>query len=259
MMMLGIGISRQTSEATVARRVRQRRPTLRGIVVSRLFATFDIGPDAMSASRRKSLTTPERRAAMTLLEVLLALSLLVMLAALAWPLLTSPLANQRLRSAADTVRTEWAEARVLAISTGRIYAFQCVPGQNRFTVTPMLSLDAATADASTDEAADPLREGSSDAPEEHFLPERTQFAAIDADSEGRQAGAVAANALASSLDAANASTASSRLMFYPDGTTTSGVVRIEGEHGRTISLTLRGLTGVATVSPIEAVGEGGSP
>jgi len=62
---------------------------------------------------RRSPTTD--RKATTLIEVLLVLALLVMLAAMTWPALDRPMADQRLRKAADRVRTAWVRARIDAM------------------------------------------------------------------------------------------------------------------------------------------------
>jgi len=48
------------------------------------------------------------------------------------------------------------------------------------------------------------------------------------------------------------------LLFYPDGTTSTARVVLQNEYERSIEVTLRGLTGVASVGEISA-GEGQLP
>ncbi|MHB8898361.1 MAG: prepilin-type N-terminal cleavage/methylation domain-containing protein, partial [Thermoguttaceae bacterium] len=76
---------------------------------------------------------PHRRA-ITLIEVLLVLSLLVMLAAMTWPAMDRPMADQRLRKAADMVRTAWAKARIEAMSTGQTLLFESTLDSDQYTI-----------------------------------------------------------------------------------------------------------------------------
>jgi hypothetical protein len=41
------------------------------------------------------------------------------------------------------------------------------------------------------------------------------------------------------------------IFFYPDGTTSTAVVRLQNQYDRMIELSLRGLTGVAIVGPLQ--------
>ena len=74
------------------------------------------------------------RRAVTLIEVLLVLALLVVLASMTWPALDRPMANQRLRKAADRVRTAWTRARIDAMSTGQTILFQCTLESDQYTI-----------------------------------------------------------------------------------------------------------------------------
>ena len=66
----------------------------------------------------QSLIPNPSRPAFTLIEVILTLCLLVIISALAWPQLGKTFSNQRLRKAADVVRTQWCKARVEAMRMG---------------------------------------------------------------------------------------------------------------------------------------------
>ena len=41
------------------------------------------------------------------------------------------------------------------------------------------------------------------------------------------------------------------ILFYPDGTTSTSRLRLHNEYGRWMELSIRGLTGVVTVGPIQ--------
>jgi hypothetical protein len=42
------------------------------------------------------------------------------------------------------------------------------------------------------------------------------------------------------------------ILFYPDGTATSARLVLKNEHGRSIELTLRGLTGVVSIGTVQS-------
>ncbi len=100
------------------------------------------------------------RCAFTLVEVLLTLALLVIVAGLAWVGLQRPLARQRLRSAADAVRSEWCQARNDAMKSGHTYAFRYLVRGNRYHLGPqddpsaVAAPSAAQSSASDDDALD---------------------------------------------------------------------------------------------------------
>ena len=120
------------------------------------------------------------RRAITLLEVLLVLALLVILSAMTWPALDRPMANQRLRKAADQVRTAWTRARVEAMTTGQTFAFRCTIGENRFEIAAQAgpeAVDVPPADQAAPAAAS----------RRHTLPEDVRFAGGQTLFDGRAA------------------------------------------------------------------------
>ena len=64
------------------------------------------------------------------------LALLVIISGVAWVALQRPLARQRLRSAADAVRSEWCQARVDAMKSGHTYAFRYLVHGDRYHLGP---------------------------------------------------------------------------------------------------------------------------
>lgn len=182
---------------------------------------------------------PGRRG-VTLLEVMLVLCLLVILSAVAWPALERPLANQRLREAADAVRIQWTRARIDAMSSGRTSLFSYTPDTGKCRLESRENAEYV-AEGPTDEMA---------APKESTLPEGCKFIAGEAPRDDR-----AAPLLNQDTSSDKETPASEPILFHPDGTTSDAAVILENEHGRRINLTLRGLTGVATVGELYSSGE----
>jgi len=185
------------------------------------------------------------RRAITLLEVLLVLALLVILSAMTWPALDRPMANQRLRKAADQVRTAWARARVEAMTTGQTFAFRCTIGENRFEIAAQAgpeAVDVPPADQAAPAAAS----------RRHTLPEDVRFAGGQTLFDGRAA--IFAQREGDAVPADGQ--LSEPILFYPDGTTSTATLILENRHQRQIEISLRGLTGVMTVGEPRAAEDG---
>ncbi|MDD4266787.1 MAG: prepilin-type N-terminal cleavage/methylation domain-containing protein [Pirellulales bacterium] len=185
------------------------------------------------------------RRAITLLEVLLVLALLVILSAMTWPALDRPMANQRLRKAADQVRTAWTRARVEAMTTGQTFAFRCTIGENRFEIAAQAgpeAVDVPPADQAAPAAAS----------RRHTLPEDVRFAGGQTLFDGRAA--IFAQREGDAVPADGQ--LSEPILFYPDGTTSTATLILENRHQRQIEISLRGLTGVMTVGEPRAAEDG---
>jgi prepilin-type N-terminal cleavage/methylation domain-containing protein len=182
-----------------------------------------------------------RRQGLTLVEVLLVLSLLVVLASVAWPALDRPLDNRRLHHAADVLRTEWARARNQAIATGQMVRFQCTLGERNYSITREEDSSSTTSIAVPQ--VEPLTE-STDSESGPMLPKGITFLSVEVNQEDQEDPLDVA--LNDDLLSAQ-STSETPLFFYPDGSTSTGRVVLQNEHDRCIDVSLRGLTGVATV------------
>ena len=199
---------------------------------------------------RKNWDSPQR--GFTLLEVLLTLALLVIIAALAWPVLQRPLANQRLRKAADRVRARWVAARVDAMDSGQTYVFQYAIAGDSFSVRTYVTELAAVSvfgeesDLGVESAADPA-----DRRDEERLPEDVVFVAGETAADSR---AATVSTETDSL-APDEGAWSEPILFYPDGTTSTAGLMLQNEYGRRIELSLRGLTGVVTVGEVYSAEE----
>lgn len=176
---------------------------------------------------------------MTLLEILLTLSLLVILAALTWPALGRPMARQRLRESADQVRAEWVRARVDAMSSNRTYVFRFTPDSDTYTIQAYDSEDEAAWDVPVaDSESEPVPDANA---RQRRLADKIRFVAGQAGNGTAAATAAIGNPLASANE-------DQRIFFYSDGTCSDAQLQLANEYGNTITLSLRGLTGVVTVS-----------
>ncbi|MHC4406312.1 MAG: GspH/FimT family protein [Planctomycetota bacterium] len=188
-----------------------------------------------------------RRRAITLFELLLVLCLLTALTAFVWPALDRPMAEQRLRGAADTVRAALGKARVEAMSSGRPVVFLFVTNSADYSIEYRagmeLSLDSGS-DAALEQQAVPYGA-------DLVLPKHITFLA----GETAAADEAATTSLAA-LDPGDPEAGySTPILFYPDGTTSDACLMLANEHGRRVEVSLRGLTGVVTVGQTYAVEE----
>jgi len=171
---------------------------------------------------------------MTLLELVLVLAVLVMIAALAVPALDRPLAAQRLKSAADLVRSTLTKARVEAMRGGEVQLFRFLPETGEYQVERFAGLEGAVEQS-----------GFAAANLSGILPEGNLFVAADRAETARD----------QALEMSQASAAgeagwSQPIMFYADGTTSTALLLLRGEYGMSVELSLRGLTGGVQVSEV---------
>lgn len=188
--------------------------------------------------------------ALTLLEVLLTLSLLVVLAAITWPALDRPIANQRLRKAADVVRVEWARVRVKATSSGQTCMFRYALDGNRYAIQyqadPEFVSQATSGDGFGAFSKD-LQSAAVVQATERTLPEGVTFVA------GETSFAAGSEMIVSEQQLSTTEFGwSEPILFYPDGTTSTASVQLKNEYDRTIEISLRGLTGVVTVGEVQS-------
>ena len=178
--------------------------------------------------------------------MLLVLCLLVALAALSWPALERPMANQRLRKAADFLRAEWGRARVEAMSSGGTCFFRYAVDGDRYSIEcradPASAPTASFTDA-LDEFGDALDDPAVAHRSERALPEGVVFVDAETTFDTR------AESFQSEMEPPDAAAAgwSEPILFYPDGSTSTTRLILRNEHDRCIELALRGLTGVVTV------------
>jgi type II secretory pathway pseudopilin PulG len=189
-----------------------------------------------------------RTRGLTLVEVCLVLALLVVIAAVATPLLEGSFSRASLHSASDLVRGAWARARLAAMETGLTYVFRFEPNGSRYQIITLSDLGmpggeavAAVAPAGDYELDDMLR-----APKAQ-MPDGIVFASGEISTSSQ---------VLATLGTVEGGVWSNPILFHPDGTTSDASIVLANDSGQTVRVTLRGLTGISSVSDIgaEAVG-----
>ncbi len=215
--------------------------------------------------------------AFTLIEVMLTLCLLVIISAMAWPQLEKTFSGQRLRKAADIVRTAWSKARIEAMRTGSIRVFRYEISGNKYRIDmlstdPVALLTGTTTDTAANDNAQSAGANNTASTQtagglnptapffEQILPKDITFVTSQTglDSTAAAAGnTTPATTDASSVDPSVANSVPSAgtgwsepIFFYPDGTTSDTKLLLANKEGRTIELLLRGITGMVKIGDI---------
>ena len=205
-------------------------------------------------------THRRRSRGITLLEMMIVLALLVIVAGLSMPAFVGTIRTQRLRSAAESVRTEWMRAHIQAMKTGRIHVYRFQNGDRGFEIIPWVAPDDALesssmADAQPLSIAMATASGTSasgveldDGP---GLPEGVIFVGGDSQADSR----------ALSVEQAISGSAGTDgqwgppILFYPDGSASDAYVIVANDRQQAVRIELRGLTGLAKVGDIAALEE----
>lgn len=191
-------------------------------------------------------------AAFSMIELVLALAVIVGIAALAWPSLDGMFANYRLSQAAETIRVRWATARIRAVEDGRAYQFTWSPESGDYRLSPAEGMPTA-AGASERTGTGVPESNAGEAQIEEALPEGLRLSPAPETQNPTGVAATGPSGIASgpfAANKANESTTTGTIFFYPDGTTSDAELIITDARGWSIDLSLRGLTGVASVSDI---------
>ncbi len=186
----------------------------------------------------------------TLLELMLVLAILVVIATIAWPALDRPLSSQRLRKAADKIRTEWTRARVKAMTEGTTCIFRYTLYEDGYSI----ELDGGSDFVPQDGSASPYggvamaeldttHQTSSFG--EHKLPENVVFSSGETTYDSRSSMISSSGEPGSRVESGS----SDPILFFPDGTTSTARLSLRNtEIDSEIELTLRGLIGAVSVS-----------
>jgi prepilin-type N-terminal cleavage/methylation domain-containing protein len=193
---------------------------------------------AASSADRRSL-----RRGLTLVEVMLALALLVVISAISLPMLEGSFSRASLYSGADLLRGAWAKARLTAMQSGQTHAFRYELSGGRFQI-------AALGDMALPENNEIVPVQPDAAPDDNVrvslsqnqLPSGIVFSGGDVSSSNQM--------LAMQPDLGQGPW-SPPILFYPDGTTSDASLLLSNENLVTVRVTLRGLTGVASIVDVE--------
>jgi prepilin-type N-terminal cleavage/methylation domain-containing protein len=191
-----------------------------------------------------------RRGGFTLIELILVLAILVAITAMAWPTLDRPLSNQRLRKAADKIRTEWTRARVKAMTEGVTYVFRYTLEEDAYSIETggdcdFMPQDGAAGSYGGRSMAEAEVPGQSAKYAEHKLPEGIVFSGGETTYDSRSSMISSSGEVGSSIE----SGASDPVLFFPDGTTSTARLSLRNTaFNYEIELTLRGAIGAVSVS-----------
>jgi prepilin-type N-terminal cleavage/methylation domain-containing protein len=205
-----------------------------------------------------------RRRGFTLVELMLVLAIIGVIAGLSWPVLKSTFELARLKSGAEQVQSAFGHAKVDAMNKGLPQVFHFEPGTGQYctevwqddlastegdasTSGSTSSTAGSAAPASSSTTGGTASSNSSSAVVMHQLPEGIVFADQSQVQDAR------ADALAAEGEAPPSSSSggsSAPIMFYADGTASEASVTVTSPSGRSISISLRGFTGVSRLSDV---------
>jgi hypothetical protein len=205
------------------------------------------------------------------MEILLVSTLIVIVAATAMPSLKVTLANQRLKKAAETIRAEWTRARAAAMKTGQTQVFRHLVNQPGYLTMPQVSPeDLVESDQLTlarTFAGDAFLGGGdlgmTTALSE--LPAGVVFVGADVALDQRTAMQMVSYEQDPSVAGFGTAGAASQtqwgmpVYFFPDGTTSTARLVLANQTGLALAVELRGLTGIARVTPISGAALSGIP
>ncbi len=191
------------------------------------------------------------RGGFTLIEMLLVVALLALLAGLTLPAMHTPLRKSELRDAAKMLRAELTRARLRAIETGVAQRFRFRPGGPNFEVAPRSTSEAGTRlafpgqptrrfDANADESI-------ADAPSTFALQAGVIF--LDQKTAAEDLAEFELPGL-SDMKPGDMETWSKPIVFYPNGRTGNARIRLRGQLGFYVDVTLRGAIGSATIGKL---------
>ena len=201
-----------------------------------------VGP----AARRQS-----QHRAFTLLEVLLVLAIVLIISGVAAVALKRPLIRQRLRSAADAVRSEWCRARVDAMKTGHTFAFRYRVRGDRYRLGAQEDPSAAESSTAAQPPAPDEEEMGDDPlppPVDKTLPQGIRFLPADG---GSALAAMGDNP--ETQPAENTGDWSDPIYFYADGSTSDARLLLAADRHSAMRLQIRGITGSVTVDDVTAM------
>lgn len=189
------------------------------------------------------------RSGFTLFELLLVLAVLVVIVSLTWPSMTRYMQEQEMLEGAEAARSAAASTRIKAIDTGLTYQFRYEPNGRRFVVVPFDPPETlASSSTSTEEGVGtyPVLSGQLGEQSKFVIPEDQPAVA-----EGLPRESFASLPDANDLEA---TAWGPPLLFYPNGTAGDATFRIVNEDDLRVELTVRGLTGTLTLSPLSQEG-----
>jgi Tfp pilus assembly protein FimT len=184
----------------------------------------------------------EARAGFTLFEIVMVLGVMVLAIGIAWPAIAAIQGEYQLRQGGQLVQAKLASARLHAVETGYVYQFCFEPGGQKFIVLPFdqqaLHIQASPGTRAPHKAGGKLASAKAHfeaaaSPSSHAIPAEWLSGMTNA---GEFSGA----------------TWSAPILFNPDGSASGATIQIVDKKSRTVTISVRPLTGAVTVSKIHS-------
>lgn len=210
--------------------------------------------------------TASLRSGVTLIELLVVLAILVVIAGMVAIPIASVMESQALTQGADILRARLAQTRVEAMRTGKIHLLEYAPETGQFGVAvwegEVLEGESLSPDGLVAGSARNIYLGGGSLDGEvakfgaatEFLPEGVRFIGGQTMADERTLGTAEASGTGKS---ASKSKGAAPVYFYPDGTTSKSSIVLGNSSGSALVVTMRGLTGFATVSETQLKPGGG--
>lgn len=193
-----------------------------------------------------------RRSGFTLFEMLLVLALLVAVLAMTYPTLARLRLEHQLKQGAEMVRLQLASTRLHALESGMDYQFRYEPGGQNFVAVPAelmaIQAQAAAAQSSGNGAAPALYWKT-----QGMFTVKVKFSATSSDSMASLPPQPLPKEFLVGFekpDDLSRLSWAAPLVFKADGSARDFAVEIENDDGKYVVLSVRGITGGATVSDI---------
>ncbi len=186
------------------------------------------------------------RSGFTLLEMLLVLAILAAVAAMSFPALDRMQRSHRLQRMASEIQTKLAATRLHAIDGGIEYQFRIEPGGRHLLAIPLQrgALSFGAEHEADSAVTDQMRVWTYHAE----LPEGLRFVSDDRTSE--RLAFESLRDLANASELVNVSWAAP-VVFTTSGSATQTAFGVWDNDGQFVEVTIRGLTGAASVSSVQ--------
>ena len=177
---------------------------------------------------------------------MIALVIIVVLASLTAPFVTRAWERYRVKLAGDQLRAAFTHAHVEAMRSGQIQVLRFELGGSSYYLQPWMAGDEVINVAAEEAYEQSTPQYQAEPVEEKKLPEDVTFENAQARFDTR--------AMEIEDEANKQQTGltqwSQPLLFYPDGTSSQAKVILANPRGEAVQITLRKLTGMATVSEL---------
>lgn len=177
---------------------------------------------------------------------MIALAIIVILGSLAAPLVSRAWERYRVKLAGDQLRAAFGHAHYEAMRTGQIQVVRMELGGSSYYLQPWMAGDEVINVSAEEAYAQTTPQYQVEPVAEKKLPDDVTFESAQARFDTR--------ALEVEEEAGQQQTAltqwSQPLLFYPDGTSSQAKITLANARGEAVQVTLRKLTGLATVSEL---------